>query len=68
MNRTYLVLKTTDTLNRAIDNQSLDNAHQALVELHDDIQEYEVDDDAYKEVLENAETLLGVLESKKRPR
>lgn len=66
MTRTYLILKTTDTLSRAIDSQSLDDAHQALIELHDDMQEYEVDDDTYEEVLEGVETLLEVLESRKR--
>lgn len=66
MTRTYLILKTTDTLHRAIDSQSLNDAHRALVELHDDMQEYEVDDDAYEEVSEGVETLLEVLESRKR--
>lgn len=66
MTRTYLILKTTDAIHRAIDNQSLNNAHQALVELHDDIQEYKVDDKAYEEVVEDTETLLGELTSRKR--
>lgn len=59
------MLKNTDTLDRAIDNQSLNDAHQALVELHDDIQEYEVDDDAYEEVLKDVDALLEELEARK---
>src|SRR6056297_2123309 len=66
MTRTYLILKTTDTLHRAVDNQSLNDAHQTLVTLRDDIQEYEVDDDAYDEVLTSVETLLEVLEASKK--
>jgi DNA repair exonuclease SbcCD ATPase subunit len=63
MGRTYEILKTTDSISRAIENQSLDHAREVLTVLRDDMREYEVDDKAYPELLEKLDTLLDSLES-----
>lgn len=66
MSRTYVILRTTDTIKRAIENRSFKHAHQALVELHDGIREYAVDDSVYDEVLEDVEALREVFETHNR--
>jgi hypothetical protein len=58
MTRTYLILKTTDKISRAVDHRSISDAHQSLIELRDDMQEYTVADDAYRAILDDVEELI----------
>jgi len=62
MSRIYSVLKTTNSISRALDDGSIDRLCQSLIELRDDMREFKVQDEAYSEVLESLEELLEVLD------
>jgi regulator of sigma D len=62
MERTYEILKTTDSLSRAVENQSLGDVQEVMIELRDDMREFEIEDESYSEILEELSELLDILE------
>lgn len=62
MGRTYEILKTTDSLSRAVENQSVSDVKEVLIELRDDMREFEVDDESYSEIMEKLSKLLEMIE------
>jgi 1,2-phenylacetyl-CoA epoxidase catalytic subunit len=58
MERTYEILKTTDSLSRAVENQSLNDVRELLIELRDDMREFDVDDESYSDILKELNELI----------
>lgn len=62
MSRIYQILKTTDKLTQAVENDSPERAKSTLIELRDDIREYQLDDETYPEVIGEVEAIITSLE------
>jgi len=61
MERTYEILKTTDSLSRAVENKSLIDVQEVLIELRDDVREFKVNDESHPEVIEELNKLLDAV-------
>lgn len=62
MSKAYTILKTTNSISRALDDGSVQRIHRGLIELQDDMREFQVEDESYSEVIEALEKLLEVTE------
>lgn len=64
MGQTYEIVKTTDNLSRAVENDLLSDTLEILATLRDDLREYEVDDEAYFEILEEIDKIFDILKGR----
>lgn len=62
MSRAYTILKTTNSISRALDDGSVQRIRRSLTELRDDMREFQVEDESYSEIIEALEELLEVTE------